>query len=163
MYNSTSSDSETRTRTSLATSRAIRSIPPLANNNKHKVRPKKRKLHKNKNSERIVIEGFETEREDEEGSPLIASFQSQIEESSLQTQYLKHLDRHLVLVLNADYQVRFFVSGVLYLTGIIFNRKTLPLTFSSFIHFLNCSHSVMRHWVFGPGKMQSRWLFSTAS
>ncbi len=134
MYNSTNSNGETLARTSLATSRAIRSMPPLVNNNKQKVRPKKRKLHKNKNSERIVIEGFEKESEDEEGFPLITSCQSQKEESSLQTQYLKHLDRHLVLVLNADYQVRLFVSGVRYLTRFLFNRKTLPLTFCRLVY-----------------------------
>jgi broad-specificity NMP kinase len=82
-------------------------MPTLTNGNQQKLKTKKRKLNRNINKEKIVIEAFENEKEvDDEGSSLMIPSEIINDESSLQSKYLKHLDRHLVLVLNADYQVR---------------------------------------------------------
>lgn len=110
MYNSTSGPKETLERVPLVSSKSIRSMPSLTNGNQQKLKSKKRKSNRNKNMEKIVIEGFENEREgDDEEPSLMFPCQSKKDESSLNSKYLKHLDRHLVLVLNADYQVRMFL------------------------------------------------------
>lgn len=107
MYNSTSRDGETQARVSFRTSKSIRSMPTLTNGNQQKLKSKKRKLNRNLSTEKIVIEAFENEKEvDDQGSSLMIPSEIKNDESSLQSKYLKHLDRHLVLVLNADYQVR---------------------------------------------------------
>jgi len=105
MYNSTSRDGETQARVSFRTSKSIRSMPTLTNGNQQKLKSKKRKLNRNLSTEKIVIEAFENEKEvDDQGSSLMIPSEIKNDESSLQSKYLKHLDRHLVLVLNADYQ-----------------------------------------------------------
>ncbi len=96
--------------------------------------------------EKIVIEGFENEREgDDEESSLMIPCQSKKDESSLNSKYLKHLDRHLVLVLNADYQVRMILLNEY--CNLFSNRKILPVCPSHFLSFFsnNCSRLVMHH------------------
>jgi len=81
-------------------------MPPRSKNNKHKIRTRKRKQQSESSFQKLLLE---EEEEEEQRSFLFEALQQQGEAAPAsshyqQSKHLKHLDQHLVLVLNADYQ-----------------------------------------------------------